>query len=205
MQIYIACLASYNAGILHGRWIDASDADEMHEDICDILRSSPCPNVTVRCPHCDGRGTLPAASCISAERRPCPECNGAGTVPSAEEYAVHDYDGIPATFGEYPSLDELAAWVEAATEHGDAFAECWEDLRGDTVAEKVADFADHFAGTFDRPLDWAEDFIEDTGMLQGVPEEVARYFDTGRWLRDYRLTADIDFVDARGGCHVLHR
>ena len=28
-KIYVACLASYNAGILHGRWIDADqDADD---------------------------------------------------------------------------------------------------------------------------------------------------------------------------------
>lgn len=32
-RIYVACLASYNAGILHGEWIDATDADEIREAI----------------------------------------------------------------------------------------------------------------------------------------------------------------------------
>jgi len=43
-RIYIACLASYNAGRLHGRWIDAIDADSIREEIKEILKESPVPN-----------------------------------------------------------------------------------------------------------------------------------------------------------------
>jgi len=32
-RVYVACLASYNNGILHGEWIDATDADEIREEI----------------------------------------------------------------------------------------------------------------------------------------------------------------------------
>ncbi len=43
-RIYVACLASYNAGTLHGRWIDADqDADAIREEIAAMLRESPCP------------------------------------------------------------------------------------------------------------------------------------------------------------------
>ena len=42
-RIYVACLASYNAGILHGQWIDTADADEMREAIQEMLGRSPCP------------------------------------------------------------------------------------------------------------------------------------------------------------------
>ena len=42
MQIYIACLASYNNGTPHGKWIDAtSDVDEMQEDVNALLREVP--------------------------------------------------------------------------------------------------------------------------------------------------------------------
>lgn len=56
MRVYIACLASYNAGILHGEWIDLDglDADDLREKIADMLRRSPCPNVEVPCPECGG-------------------------------------------------------------------------------------------------------------------------------------------------------
>ena len=39
-RIYVACLASYNAGILHGEWIDATDADEIREAIETMLSKS---------------------------------------------------------------------------------------------------------------------------------------------------------------------
>lgn len=43
-SIYVACLAAYNNGHLHGRWIDATqDAEEIHVEIKDILASSPVP------------------------------------------------------------------------------------------------------------------------------------------------------------------
>ena len=33
-KIYVACLAAYNNGILHGRWIDANqDADTIRDEI----------------------------------------------------------------------------------------------------------------------------------------------------------------------------
>ena len=59
MQIYVACLASYNAGVLHGEWIDLEgrDADDVRDEIARILRESPHPNVTVDCPDCGGTGT----------------------------------------------------------------------------------------------------------------------------------------------------
>lgn len=44
-RIYVTCLASYNAGKLHGCWIDATqDADEIMAEIRDMLADSPEPN-----------------------------------------------------------------------------------------------------------------------------------------------------------------
>lgn len=41
-RIYVACLASYNNGILHGEWIDADLSEEkIYEEIQKILKSSP--------------------------------------------------------------------------------------------------------------------------------------------------------------------
>lgn len=43
-RIYVACLAAYNAGILHGKWIDpAQDADSLHREVQEILKQSPEP------------------------------------------------------------------------------------------------------------------------------------------------------------------
>ncbi|MFD9563366.1 antirestriction protein ArdA [Streptomyces sp. NPDC059994] len=43
-QIYAACLASYNNGILHGEWIDATqDPDSIGHEIQLMLDASPIP------------------------------------------------------------------------------------------------------------------------------------------------------------------
>ncbi len=42
IRIYVACLASYNSGILHGAWIDAlQDASAIRNEIKAMLDASP--------------------------------------------------------------------------------------------------------------------------------------------------------------------
>ena len=45
IRIYVACLAAYNNGRLHGRWVDATqDADTIQSEIAAMLTASPIPN-----------------------------------------------------------------------------------------------------------------------------------------------------------------
>lgn len=42
LKIYVACLAAYNEGVLHGKWIDAAQPyDDVWQEIQDMLKSSP--------------------------------------------------------------------------------------------------------------------------------------------------------------------
>ena len=42
IRIYVACLAAYNNGILHGRWINAhQEPDDIYAAIADMLKASP--------------------------------------------------------------------------------------------------------------------------------------------------------------------
>lgn len=44
-KIYVACLASYNAGKLHGKWLDATlEVEELLKDIKALLAKSPEPD-----------------------------------------------------------------------------------------------------------------------------------------------------------------
>ncbi|MGL1161851.1 antirestriction protein ArdA, partial [Vibrio parahaemolyticus] len=44
-RIYVACLAAYNNGKLHGRWIDANQStDLIWDEINDVLKTSPEPD-----------------------------------------------------------------------------------------------------------------------------------------------------------------
>jgi antirestriction protein len=44
IKIYVACLAAYNNGLLHGRWIDATQGEEhIWHGIREMLKASPIP------------------------------------------------------------------------------------------------------------------------------------------------------------------
>src|SRR5712691_11634649 len=165
LRFYAACLASYNAGRLHGTWIDAStDISEMQEAINKMLRSSPYPNVEVTCPDCG-----------DAPNPECPSCHGRGKVPSAEEYAVHDYDGH-WNLGEYPGLERIAKFmelVELAEERGidaedvqsilDHFGTDYIDTAGDAIEN-------NFHGCYDSLTEYAEEFVEECYDLKNIPD-----------------------------------
>lgn len=186
MQIYVACLASYNAGVMHGEWIDivGMGAEDVREEIARILRESPHPNVEVDCPECGGGLTHGGG-------QRCVVCDGKCKVPSAEEWAIHDYDDVPGEWGEHPDLDKLCEFVEALDEleedEREAFI-AYRDNEGDHV--DLESFRDAYAGKFDSWADFAESLIEEQGVLQDVPAELARYFDYESYGRDLRLGGD---------------
>ncbi|MBV1873872.1 MAG: antirestriction protein ArdA [Gammaproteobacteria bacterium] len=42
IRIYVACLAAYNSGYLHGVWIDATqELDDIQEQVSNMLKASP--------------------------------------------------------------------------------------------------------------------------------------------------------------------
>ncbi len=51
IRIYVACLAAYNSGYLHGVWIDATaDIDDIQDQINSMLESSPVEDATAHKP-----------------------------------------------------------------------------------------------------------------------------------------------------------
>ncbi|CDN47584.1 antirestriction protein ArdA [Neorhizobium galegae] len=202
MRLYVACLASYNNGVLHGRWIDASsDVDEMQEEIAAMLRESRFPNVSVKCPHCEGTGkvTFHNSETGAIREDTCFECAGAGKVASAEEWAIHDSEGLPRCFGEYPGLEKIAAFVELAEEfdHLDAedVATIVDHFGGLEYAE--TEMRDHFAGVYDSFRSYADE-IADEALAGLDPESIAvRYFDYESYARD--LKHDMTIVEISTG------
>ncbi|WP_413228040.1 antirestriction protein ArdA [Corynebacterium qintianiae] len=92
------------------------------------------------------------------------------------------------------SPSEAQAWGEACGELGADHlwpAYCaWissgvnsEDADG---VGSVTDFIDSFAGEWSRFSKFACDYIENSGMLDGAPEIIARYFDYQTYSRDSR-------------------
>jgi antirestriction protein len=181
LRFYAACLASYNSGRLHGAWIDAStDTEAMQDAVNEMLRASPCPNVTVISP---------------VDGLPC---------PSAEEWAVHDYEGTWPSFGEYPGLEKIAAYVEfieAADDAGippEVAAKVLDNVGADYLDDALETVKNKFAGAFDSLEAWAENFEEEAGSLAEVPERLRNYINFAAIGRDARLGGDIFDIEHDG-------
>ncbi|WDI44794.1 antirestriction protein ArdA [Bremerella sp. P1] len=186
-RVYIACLASYNNGVLHGRWIDADqEPDEIQEEINEMLRESRFPNTMVECPECEGTDDE------------CELCKGTGEVPSAEEWAVHDYDEM-INLGEYPSLDDISRHGLAIAEHGDAWkAFC--DHFGDDVTEEQ--FQDAYCGQYRSEVEYAEQLVDDCYNIDEMMGNLSHYFDYEKFARDLFIS---DYYRDDDTGHVFRR
>lgn len=228
MRFYAACLASYNNGVLHGRWIEATpDADEMQAEINAMLRASRFPNVTVK----DAEATVIAGGWYRTSateptdwRNDAPEFDGyvfatpqdicdefniePMDVPSAEEWAVHDYDGIPPSFGEYPGLAKIAAWAEFVEENDDWNEEDLATLLSEfgTIEATKEALEDRYAGTYETFRDYAEEAADETIAAfthnGKAPQILIDYFDYEAFARDLRM--DMTTVDLSEGVAVFH-
>jgi len=234
VRIYAACLASYNNGVLHGRWIDAdSDVDAMQTELAAMLRASPYPNVTVpdheaaaraagwsdgpdavsNIPNDEGywmkEGVTEPAGNYRAYVDAREVCEGEGLepvqVPSAEEWAMHDSEGLPSTFGEYCGLQAVADYVALCEEHS--------HIDSDDMAAIVADFGtvdaargaldDNFCGIYPSFKDYAEEAADEMlSAHENLPEAVSRYFDYAAFARDLRH--DMHPVDVPSGVAVFY-
>lgn len=195
-RIYAACLASYNNGVLHGRWIDLDglDVDDVRKEIAEMLRESRYPNVFVPCPDCSAEGE----ELTDAD---CPGCGGQRTVSSAEEYAIHDYDELPSSFGEHPNLEEVVEYAVMVEEHGDAWRAYVDNVGAGNATED--NFNDTYAGSADTEVEWCENYLEECGTLDSIPENLRNYFDAASYLRDMKLGGDVSFEEVDGTVYAF--
>lgn len=209
-RIYVACLAAYNNGRLHGTWIDADQStDEINALINAMLKASPYPNVTRqdwRCADCTHTWTRD----VSSYQPPPTVCNCCGgtniahdldAYPSAEEFAIHDHEGFGNLVGEYTPIDEVVQLAEAIGEHGDKYVGLRE--HGCDHDEAIGMIEDNYQGCYDSLEDWAENFLDETGAFSGAPEVLKTYFDYERYARDAELSGDIMTIEVGHTVHVF--
>ena len=205
-RIYVACLASYNSGKIHGTWIDdCTDEDVMAEEIATMLRESPCPNVLVDCPDCSGKlSRFPSLDTVGfhpeTDMTTCATCKGTGKVPSAEEWAIHDHEGFDGIkLGEHASLADVAKHAAMIEEHDGA----WSAYVGNVVGEHYAtedDFSDTYQGQHDSAEAFAEQMHDDCGTDLGT---LASYIDWERVARDLGFDGYAFVPDGSGGVYVF--
>lgn len=200
-RVYVACLASYNDGILHGAWVDAVDADEIQEGIDRVLFTSPRPNVT-RCKTC--KQTLQHNGTWG---RVCDSTDGAhDPAPSAEEHAFHDYDGFGAAApGEYASVSEVAEIGAFIAEHGAIGVALLSHVCVCRDLDRARELmSDGYRGAWHSLEEYAENFLEDTGAFQGASDTLRNYFDFEKFARDLEIGGDVFTIETDDGMtHVF--
>lgn len=171
-RIYVACLASYNAGILHGEWITLDGAVDIGDAIKAMLDASPVDN--------------------------------------AEEYAVHDHESC-SHLSEYAGMDTLNEIVEAYqlteanTIDWELFCEFCSHLGKGLNPTEISSFEDSYAGSSIDLVSWCQDFLEETGQLEAIPENLRFYFDYEAYARDIEAN-DLFTIEHNGETQVFwHR
>lgn len=133
-RVWLACLAAYNNGQLHGKWVDATDADELREAAAEVLRTSPVPGAEEIAIHdYDGFG---AALTFNL-----------GEYPNFE---------LVATLGQL--IEEYGAEFHAYCSAADVAYDLRENA--DRIRE---DFEDRRRGQWDNKEDYAYELVREIG------------------------------------------
>lgn len=101
-KIFVACLASYNAGHLHGAWVEAlQDPDDMQEEIQKMLDASPCPSA-------EGQAIFDTEGFFGIEF-----CEYASIdLVSKVAYALNEHGPLFAELYQYDDLEGALAMME---------------------------------------------------------------------------------------------
>lgn len=160
-RIYVASLSDYNAGRLHGVWIDLNqhaDAEEVNSTIWEMLSKSPDPDAEEFAIH--------DYECFAG-------------------FKVEEYDTIESVFALHEVLEDLgddcvpfALWAENV---GYDAAE---------AVDNVDSFRDQFIGET-TVKDYAYEYVNDCLFTDETPETLKTYFDYDAFARDLVLGGDV--------------
>jgi len=197
-RIYVADLAAYNNGRLHGLWIDCDGAtvESIWAQVNAMLRESPYPNVTrqdMRCDNC-GHSTYYQVDDITGPgqgiRPNCPECGcddsdwhkSGEPYASAEEWAVHDHEFGTLIKSEWPYFAQciaLAAIMESGESDKIVALHWLIEALGYSIDSAIDDCENVSLVTsnaFDVAKDYAYEFVSDCygGDIESLPS-IIRY------------------------------
>ena len=120
-------------------------------------------------------------------------------VEKAEEWGFFDYDLGGIHIGENEDLEEVINIAKGLREHDSAFV-AFHNCFGSTDLEE---FEERYQGKYDSVKDYAEQFLEDTGTIATIPENLRYYFDYEKYAHDLEISGDINAEYIDGKCHIF--
>jgi antirestriction protein len=177
-SVYVASLSDYNAGDLHGCWINldsSASEDEIQMRINVMLRESPSLY----------RGD-------GAEEWAVHDSSG---VSVSECCTVQTLAEIAAAYEE----------IESEGHDWDVYRE-WLRLSDLDGFEHVSEFCDAYCGAYDEPEDYAHDLVSDaySRELEGLPSFIRYHIDYAGIWRDLELGGDNFAIRVGSKSHVFH-
>lgn len=176
-KVWIGALAAYNAGFLHGSWVQMNrDLDGVYRDRDEILRSSP---------------------------EPAEEEWYIGDHENYEPLRIGEYESLEVLHAIAEGIDEHG---EPFTYYLDLFGG-WDTDTPDEIRERAHKFDDYYCGHYDSLEDFVYQEIEDVGIESAVnafKEDHDFYgqyvkFDYDAYMRDLDANGLYFTVDAPDG------
>lgn len=175
-KIYVACLASYNSGVLYGDWIELEglDYEDIQLQIDEIIKHSPTEGAEEWAVH--DSEDLP--NWLRNTEWPNPkELSEFVAIISSTD---HDEDVIECAMTLACDNEELSQYLEN-------FSGCYS-----SKAEWAEEFLES-TGAFDG------------GGDRRSLDLLRQYFDYDSYARDVELGGSLDFVEYLGDCYVFHK
>ncbi len=114
------------------------------------------------------------------------------------EFMFQDYEGFPRDLYGESDISDVWEWLKLDDEDRELLA-VYQSTIGEATMEQARDA---YAGSFDNPADWAEQFLNDCGDLQDVPEHLRNYIDFEAYARDAGFNG-MAFEQHGGQCWVF--
>jgi len=118
----------------------------------------------------------------------------------AEEWGFFDFEGFPYNFGEYESLDNIAAYIQAVETYEHPVVNAYLNFFDINELEMLCE---RYLGEFESDTDFVHYWLEETGELQSVNESLRSYFDAEAWLRDAVLNGTFNYLRVGGKTYVF--
>ncbi len=129
-RIYVASLSDYNAGVLHGVWIDCDglDADDIHEAVSEMLASSPTA----------------ASEGSTAEEWAIHDYEGFGSIRLSEYESFERVATIAVALTSAVDAGAMATWLDMADgntpeDFADHFRGHWDSFKEYVTEDEIGD------------------------------------------------------------------
>jgi antirestriction protein len=166
-SVCVSCMACHNEGRGLGKWITAEQ----------VAAEVDAEAITY-----GGQGEAMTYG-SGAAFVGCKICGGDEWDAVDVENTPHGFRGLREFYANAAELMGLADFVDI-----DAFAifAAWYNAGGHItdLEELIAEHQDRYHGEWRSMRDYAEEYAEGSGMLQGLPDHLARYFDFDAFASD---------------------